>query len=316
MLAFSTCWNSARHLDGEAMLQEIRDLGFEYAELGHGTRISLVEGVLKAVDKGMIKICSVHNFCPLPPGRFDAAPNAYLFSAREQLEWDNAVRFTRNTIDFAQKIGAGVVVVHAGKVPVRQWTEKLLILTAQGKQQTPKYQRVLERAISERARHQPRYFAQAIQCFHAIVPYAAERGIKIGVETRYAIEEIPDEAEAEEILHMFPGETVGFWLDCGHAQVRQNLGIGSNFNWLQKFSSRLVGLHLHDVIAPGADHQPPGEGVVDFARLAPYLTPEIPAVMELSPGAPLERVRASAERLKILLRDAQNKAQTADIVPQ
>ena len=32
------------------MLQEIRDLGFEYAELSHGIRLSLVPGIMDAVD--------------------------------------------------------------------------------------------------------------------------------------------------------------------------------------------------------------------------------------------------------------------------
>ena len=34
------------------MLREIRDLGFEYAELSHGTRISLLPGVIEAVEAG------------------------------------------------------------------------------------------------------------------------------------------------------------------------------------------------------------------------------------------------------------------------
>jgi hypothetical protein len=33
MYSFSTCWNSNRRMDGRAMLREIRDPGFEYAEL-------------------------------------------------------------------------------------------------------------------------------------------------------------------------------------------------------------------------------------------------------------------------------------------
>jgi hypothetical protein len=33
MHSFSTCWNSHRRTDGRAMLREIRDPGFEYAEL-------------------------------------------------------------------------------------------------------------------------------------------------------------------------------------------------------------------------------------------------------------------------------------------
>ena len=69
MYSFSTCWNSHRHTDGRAMLREIRDLGFEYAELSHGIRLSLLPGILEAVDAGEIKISSLHNFCPLPHGR-------------------------------------------------------------------------------------------------------------------------------------------------------------------------------------------------------------------------------------------------------
>ena len=44
------------------MLEEIRDLGFEYAELSHGIRLSLMPGIFDAVDKGVIKISSLHNF--------------------------------------------------------------------------------------------------------------------------------------------------------------------------------------------------------------------------------------------------------------
>ena len=80
MYSFSTCWNSHRHTDGRAMLREIRELGFEYAELSHGTRISLMPGILDAVDAGEIKISSLHNFCPLPMGVNHAAPNLYQFS--------------------------------------------------------------------------------------------------------------------------------------------------------------------------------------------------------------------------------------------
>ena len=34
------------------MLAEVRALGFEYAELGHGTRLSLVDGIRAAVAAG------------------------------------------------------------------------------------------------------------------------------------------------------------------------------------------------------------------------------------------------------------------------
>ena len=97
MYSLSTCWNSHRHSDGRAMLREIKELGFEYAELSHGTRISLLPGILEAVDAGEIKISSLHNFCPLPMGVNNAAPNLYQFSSERPRERELAVRYTLKT---------------------------------------------------------------------------------------------------------------------------------------------------------------------------------------------------------------------------
>ena len=72
------------------MLEEIRDLGFEYAELSHGIRISLLPGVFDAVNAGVIKISTLHNFCPLPIGVTHAAPNLYKFSSDDRRERENA----------------------------------------------------------------------------------------------------------------------------------------------------------------------------------------------------------------------------------
>ena len=90
MYSLSTCWNSGRHTDGRAMLREIRDLGFGYAELSHGIRLSLLPGIIDAVDAGEIRISTLHNFCPLPVGITHAAPNLYEFSA------ERPTRFTVN----------------------------------------------------------------------------------------------------------------------------------------------------------------------------------------------------------------------------
>ena len=63
------------------MVEEIVGLGFKRIELSHGIRISLVPGILKAVEAGLVQISSVHNFCPLPNHVQHAAPNLYQPSA-------------------------------------------------------------------------------------------------------------------------------------------------------------------------------------------------------------------------------------------
>src|SRR5512135_621934 len=116
MYSFSTCWNSHRHTDGRAMLREIRDLGFSFAELSHGTRVSLLPGILEAVEAGEIKISSLHNFCPLPMGVNYAAPNLFQFSAAQPREREMAQRYTIKTIEFAERVKAPVVVLHSGSI--------------------------------------------------------------------------------------------------------------------------------------------------------------------------------------------------------
>src|SRR6059036_2939310 len=146
MFAFSTCWNSHRHTDGRALLAEVRALGFEYAELGHGTRITLVEGIQAAVAAGEIKICSVHNFCPLPVGVMHPAPDYYLPSSLRETERQLAVRHTLRTIEFGASLGAKFVVLHLGSVEMRDYTGKLMKLLAAGKASTSKFDRVRWRA--------------------------------------------------------------------------------------------------------------------------------------------------------------------------
>ena len=83
------------------MLREIRDLGFGHAELSHGIRLSLIPGIIDAVEAGEIKISTLHNFCPLPIGINYPAPNIFKFSASDRREREYAWKHSLKTIDTA-----------------------------------------------------------------------------------------------------------------------------------------------------------------------------------------------------------------------
>src|SRR5213593_2978942 len=142
MYSLSSCWNSHRHTDGAAMLREIRELGFEYAELSHGIRISLLPGILEAVDAGEIKISSLHNFCPLPIGVNHSAPNLYQYSADREGEREMAQRYTVKTMEFASRVKAPVVVLHAGSIEMKNYTDKLLEMLAHGEGESARYEKL------------------------------------------------------------------------------------------------------------------------------------------------------------------------------
>ncbi len=282
------------------MLREIRALGFDFAELSHGIRISLMPGILEAVDAGEIRISSVHNFCPLPMGVNQAAPNVFKFTTSDRWERDNALKHTLKTIETAGRVGAGAVVLHMGRITMRDYTEKLLALAGQGETHSPKYEKLLAEALEKREARREKYTERADELLKQFVEAAAKTGIRLGIENRDAIEEIPFEGELPFWLKGYPTETVGYWHDTGHAQIKEHLGLILHRLHFENLADRLIGLHIHDVLPPGRDHQEPGTGSVDFAALAPFLRSDLIKVFEFSPSMPSEAVMRGVNHVKNL----------------
>jgi sugar phosphate isomerase/epimerase len=298
MYAFSTCWNSHRHNDGRAMLREIRELGFEYAELSHGTRISLVPGIVDAVGAGEIKISSLHNFCPLPMGVNHSAPNLYQFSAERQREREMAERFTRKTLEFASRVNAPVVVLHSGSIEMKNYTDKLLEMAARGEKETPKYEKLCaEMAKKREARKEP-FLERTKELLKKLLPEAESRGVKLGIENRQALEELPLESDYPFLFQDLPNPNLVYWHDTGHAQIKENLGFIHHALHLESLRERLAGFHIHDVQFPGHDHCSPGSGTVDFVALKPAVRPEQIKVFEFSPSLTAEEARNGIHYVK------------------
>ncbi len=284
------------------MLREIRDLGFDTVELSHGIRLSLFDGIYQAVTAGEMRIRSLHNFCPLPVGLNGPAPDHYLPSAQRSWERESFLRHTLRTIEFAANLGARVVVLHLGLVPMRNYTLRLVELREAGRADTPKFERVRARALRLRARRQPRYFESVIAVLDQLVPRARERGIRFGLETRFGLEEIPDADEVGQLLQRYGADTVGYWHDVGHAQIKENIGLLTHEAILDRFRGQTLGMHLQDFTPPLLDHQPPGLGTFDFRRLAPFLTDEMVLVWELHPEWPAEQIRENCQQAQATLR--------------
>jgi sugar phosphate isomerase/epimerase len=298
MYSLSTCWNSRRHSDGRAMLREVRDFGFEYAELSHGTRISLLPGILEAVDAGEIKISSLHNFCPLPMGVNHAAPNLYRFSAERQQERDLALRHTLKTLEFATRVKAPLVVLHMGSIDMKDYTEKLKELVARGEKDSPKYHKLCAEVDEKREAKKTKFVERAYETLRQFLPEAESRGLKLGIENREALEEIPLEADFNFFFREFPSPAINYWHDTGHAQIKENLGFISHALQLETYSARLAGFHIHDVQFPARDHCPPGSGMIDFAALKPYVKPEHIKVFEFSPMLTPDQARSGIAHVK------------------
>jgi sugar phosphate isomerase/epimerase len=300
MYSFSSCWNSHRHTDGRAMLEEIRDLGFEFAELSHGIRISLLPGIIEAVDAGVVKISTLHNFCPLPIGINHAAPNIFKFTSTDSRERENAFRHSLKTMETAERLGAKLVVLHMGSIEMKDYTDKMLDMLEAGQKDSPKYEKLCLEMMEKREAKKEKHLELAGEMLRRIEPEAARRGLMLGVENREALEEIPLETDFQFFFREFSSGTPRYWHDFGHAQIKHNLGFIDHAMHLENMAPWLAGFHIHDVRFPGTDHCPPGSGMIDFAGLKQFVKPEHIKVFELGPGVPVEDAKSSVAHIKSL----------------
>ena len=282
------------------MLREIRDLGFEFAELSHGTRISLLPGILEAVDAGEVRISSLHNFCPLPIGVNYAAPNLYQFSAERPRERELAQRYTVKTIEFAARVKAPAVVLHSGSIDMKSYTNKLLDLVARGENETPKYAKLCAELDKKREAKKGPFVERVNELLQKLLPVAESLGVKLGIENRQELEELPLETDFQFLFRELASPNLVYWHDTGHGQIKENLGFIRHAMHLESLRNRLSGLHIHDVQFPGRDHCAPGSGMIDFGALKPLIKPEHIKVFEFSPSLTVEEVKSGVEHVKRL----------------
>lgn len=291
------------------MLKEMAGLGFDHVELSHGIRITLVPGILRAVDEGLVRISSTHNFCPLPTGVSQAAPNLFEPSAGETREHEQWLRQTKRSIDFAAQVRAQVLVCHLGSVsfswfsPVKKLGAYLEAHPEAGRQPDDKaYEAVLRKALEKLRKRMPPFWEQVKAGIAEVLGYAREKGVKLGFENRERFEELPLDADFVGFLAGFPAEAqVGYWHDTGHAHIKEGMGLLEHRTHLRSLAPRTLGFHLHDVDAQGHDHQPIGAGRIDFSMVREFWRPEHLLTLEFSPRLTVEDVLASRERIEALL---------------
>ncbi len=280
------------------MLREIRELGFEYAELSHGIRISLVPGILDAVQAGEMKISTLHNFCPLPMGINYAAPNIFKFSSDDRGEREKAWKHSLKTVEFAERVKAKLIVLHSGTVDMKDYNEKLEEYVEKGLKETPKYQKLVQEVEEKRNKRVEAPRRLALEMIGQLAEHARAKGLLLGIENREAVEEIPFDDDLSFFLKELP-DNVRYWHDCGHAQIKENLGfIFQHRMHFESLAPRLAGCHIHDVIPPGIDHCPPGSGMIDFAALAPFVKPDHIKVLELNPNVAIDDVRLGFDHIR------------------
>lgn len=282
------------------MLAELEGMGFSAVELGHGIRQSLVDGVLKYLGRGTLRVTSLHNFCPLPIEVLRSDPDCLEFSSPSGLVRRRAVRMTRETVDFAKVVGAGVVVLHLGSVRGGAAERRVVKICKGNGTYGRRHVAAKLAALRHRELGAVGVWERVHECLGEIVPYARERGVRLAAECRSSIFDLPLETEWDGLLEKYPAGDLGYWHDFGHMQRKEGLTFGDHWEALSSRRARILGAHVHDA-GPVKDHRPLGAGQVAWGRLLPLLPKGIPLVLELAPSVEAADVVASRERLVEML---------------
>jgi sugar phosphate isomerase/epimerase len=285
--------------DMAAFAETTARLGFPHIEINY---VIPPDGVEALLASNHVAVSSVHSPCPrikTTDGRMSDALN---LASLDEAERNLAVERARATVDIAVRAAAPAIVVHLGGIgsAIFQEERELRRLYDAGPSGSDGRETIeaLRRKAHERRREGARtYLPQARRSLAEIAEYAAQHSVAIGLENRFHYHEFPSVDEMPELLANYPPSVAGFWLDVGHAEVLDRLGLVHRHRWLDELASRCIGAHVHDVDGL-ADHRAPGYGTADWPHYAAKLPPHIPRVFEINQKMPEEQVAAAIPFLR------------------
>lgn len=286
MLALSTCWNSHRCLEGQELVVQARQAGFDALEISHVTKPSLLTGLMQAFDAGGVRVVSIHAPCP-PPDEIvlDAAETAE-FTSDDPAARARAVELASKTVEMAVRFRCDRVILHLGSVPLPRGSAELEAMALSGHAYSRPYIDLKLQMVAARQQQADERLERARDALKRLLPLAEKHRVHLALETRHHFELMPFESEMVRLLEEFKDTPwIGAWHDFGHVQRLANLGFTQHEQYLRAIAPRLLGCHIHDVEWPNRDHLVPfTANGVDYDLLLPLLPSGIPLVWEIAPN--------------------------------
>jgi len=296
MIGISTVWRmKAGAKDAGEVLDPLLELGFSAIELDFRITAGLLQELIPSLKGHAPEAISIHNFCPvpdiLPPHK--ASGDAFNLASLDKEERERAIRYTSRTLELAHELEVEQVVLHLGYVQMEgrkddpqrafregRWTEEMR-----------------SELLREREEKAPPFIDNLLFSLERIIQRAEALGVRIGVENRYHLREIPLGEEIGRVLEEFKGGPIGYWHDTGHAAVLEALGVMEHRELLERYAQQIIGVHLHD--ARGMDdHLPPGKGEIDFQMVKEFLPHGAILIMEIHPPATGDEIIEGREFLE------------------
>lgn len=297
MLGVSTCWRSLHANNGEVILGDMASLGIKAIELEYRVSPEVFAQMRPALERHQPMVISVHNVFPAPEPPRKPGGDAFLFSSEDEEERALAVKYAVKTMEIAQELGAKAVVFHLGRVPMESRMEEVIELHKQGGSALERARAIVDELLRQRKELREKSFQAVLLCLEELNKEAEKRDLYVGVENRYFFHQIPDFEEIGSILDEFRGSNLRYWHDVGHAVIQEKLGVSSQKELLEAYSSQMVGIHLHDV-KDYKDHFAPGSGEVDFCFVQKHVSPSTIKIVEAHPYVSPEELSESLRFLE------------------
>ena len=278
----------------------LEQLDIQGVELEYRLTDRFFAGMRDPLMKSPLQVTSIHNYFPFPTRFEELKPGGDLFllSSPDRDERNRAVDRTIRTIEMANDLEAGAVVLHCGKVEIDAEIQKLHGFFQENSIVTPGAQTFIGQKFKALETSKPAYLDSLLFSLDRLLPQAEKQGVTLGLENRAHYHELPGSGDFEQLLAEFAGGPLGYWHDTGHAHLAEKLTIVPLGFLLDKYAPDLVGVHLHDAVGL-QDHLPPGSGEIDFNTVKPHLKPEIPVILELKPGTSNEDIQTALAFMKV-----------------
>ena len=287
-------WAKGRFSHMAEFAAKLRELGFTHVE---PNRLVSPRMLAELLEIG-VPVSSIHSPCPTILSSQGIDVDRLSLSSLDVGERMEAVSFAKKTIDLAANVNARAIVLHMGEVPIDlSLQDRLHKLHDAGHAQIKEYGRIKELLIHQRASLARPHVDAAKRSLQELNKYTRQKGIMLGLETRFHFSEIPNTDEMAELLGGVSEGVAGYWHDTGHAEVQQQLRFASHEEWLSRFRDRMVGIHLHDIRGI-SDHHAPGKGNMNWEMIAKYLSRGVVKVCEIGEWNDEDRMRGVVKFLQ------------------
>ena len=112
----------------------------------------------------------------------------------------------------------------------------------------------------KREKKKAKYCDLAYEMLERIAEQSRLRGIKLGIEIRESLEEIPIDTDWDFFFQRFEDPNICYWHDIGHAQIKENLGFIHHRLHLESMVRALGRFSFARRAVPGPRPPPAGPG--------------------------------------------------------